>query len=116
SYPVFWRNLREDAATAAVQVMLALMFLAYSAWRRTHAIGLTLVRLAFTRRRLLEWETAATTAAQSAAWVGRSGLRRFASEMIASPVVAVAVGLLIMITRPDGIASALPILLLWVLA
>src|SRR5690606_35885170 len=83
---------------------------------RTHAIGLTLVRLAVTRRRLLEWETAAATAAKSATWVGGSGLRRFVSEMIASPIIALATLLLILITRPDAIVSALPILLLWVLA
>ena len=32
SFPVFWRNLREDAATALAQVVLSLTFLAYHAW------------------------------------------------------------------------------------
>ena len=34
------------------------------AWEMVHAIGLTLVRLAVTQRRLLEWETAAASAAR----------------------------------------------------
>jgi len=44
SLPVFWRNLRRDAAIAAVQVLLSLTFLAYHAWQTTHAVVLTLVR------------------------------------------------------------------------
>jgi cyclic beta-1,2-glucan synthetase len=116
SLPVFWHNLRDDAATAVAQVTLGLTFLAYNAWRRTHAIGLTLVRLAVTKRRLLEWETAATTAALSAGLTGRSGLTRFAQEMIASPIIAVAIALLIVAVRPAALSSAAPILLLWLLA
>ena len=60
----------------------------YHAWQTTHAVALTLVRLMVTRRRLLEWETAAVTAARSAGLVGRRGLRQFAVEMMASPIVA----------------------------
>ena len=85
SFPVFWRNLREDAATAVAQVLLSLTFLAYHAWETVHAIGLTLVRLAVTKRRLLEWETAAAATARAAGLVGRKGLFRFSVEMAASP-------------------------------
>ena len=52
-------------------------FLAYHAWDTAHAIVLTLVRLTITRRRLLEWETAATTAARAAGIVGGRALLRF---------------------------------------
>ena len=92
SLPVFWRNLRRDAAIAAGQVLLGLTFMAYHAWQTTHAVVLTLVRLMFTRRRLLEWETAAVTAARSAGLVGRRGLRQFAIEMMASPIIAASRG------------------------
>ena len=88
SFPVFWRNLREDAATAVAQVLLSLTFLAYHAWETVHAIGLTLVRLAVTKRRLLEWETAAAATARAAGLVGRRGLFRFSDEMMASPFIA----------------------------
>ena len=59
---VFLRVAREDANTALAQTALQLTFLASQAYDRAHAIGLTLVRLAATQRRLLEWETAAASA------------------------------------------------------
>ena len=66
SIPVFLYNLRADTAIALAQVFLSLTFLAFHAFDTAHAIGVTLVRLAVTRRRLLEWETAATAAARAA--------------------------------------------------
>jgi cyclic beta-1,2-glucan synthetase len=97
-------------------VLLGLTFMAYHAWQSTHAVVLTLVRLMFTRRRLLEWETAAVTAARSAGLVGRRGLRQFAIEMMASPITAASVTLLIIATRPSALLMALPFLLSWAAA
>ena len=70
---MFLRNLGRDAVTALAQVVLSLTFLAFHAFDTLHAIGLTLVRLVVTRRRLLEWETAATAAARAARHVRREG-------------------------------------------
>ena len=84
---VFLRVAREDANTALAQTGLQLTFLASQAWERVHAIGLTLVRLAATKRRLLEWETAAASAERGTA---RDGARAFVEEMIASPLIALA--------------------------
>ena len=50
--------------------------LAYHASESLHAIGLTLIRLAFTKRRLLEWETAAAVAARITGISSRTGLGR----------------------------------------
>ncbi len=59
-------------------MVLSVTLLAYHAFDTVHAIGLTLVRLVVTRRRLLEWETAAAAAARAArASSGRKALRRF---------------------------------------
>ena len=88
SFPVFLRNLRNDAATVLAQAVLTLTFLAYHALGTVRAIALTLVRLAVTRRRLLEWETAATVAARAAGLVGQRGLQRYARDMAASPIAA----------------------------
>ena len=55
----------EDTKTALAQVSLQLTFLASQAWESAHAIVLTLVRLGATQRRLLEWETAAASAARA---------------------------------------------------
>ncbi len=115
SLPVFFRNLGRDALTALAQILLSLTFLAFHAFDSTHAIGLTLVRLVVTKRRLLEWETAASSAAKMAGIVGQSGLYRFSDAMIASPVIATAVALAIVAAgRPLGPAA--PFLLLWMLA
>jgi hypothetical protein len=52
SPPVFLSNLRHDAANAIAQAVLSVTFLAYQAFETAHAIGLTLVRLVVTKRRL----------------------------------------------------------------
>ena len=116
SFPVFLRNLREDAATALAQVVLGVTFLAYHAWETAHAIVLTLVRLAVTGRRLLEWETAAAVDARAAGLAGRKGVRRFVMQMMASPIIAGGVALLVAIARPGALRSAAPFLLLWIAA
>ncbi len=107
------RVVREDAGTALAQAGLHLTFLASQAWESVHAIGLTLVRLAATRRRLLEWETAA---ASVEAGRRRTGTGAFVHEMIASPLVAAVSLALVVCTRPDALAAAAPVLLLWVAA
>ncbi len=116
SYPVFLRNLREDAATALAQAVLTLAFLAYHAWETAHAIVLTLVRLAVTGRRMLEWETAAVSDARSTGLAGRKGVRRVAVQMMASPIIAAGVALLVSLVRPEALRWAAPLLLLWLVA
>ena len=116
SLPVFLTNLRDDASTTLAQILLSLTLLAFHALDALHAIVLTLVRLVVTKRRLLEWETAASTAARAAGLVGSRGLRRFVGEMIASPLVAAAATIAMLIWRRDALPVAAPFLLLWVSA
>ncbi|HUR34823.1 MAG TPA: glucoamylase family protein [Vicinamibacterales bacterium] len=116
SIPVFFRNLARDAAMSAAQAALSLAFLAFHAFGAVHAIGLTLARVVMTRRRLLEWETAAAAAASLSGGSGARGLRRFVVEMVASPVVAGAVGLLLLTVRPAALPTALPFLVMWLFA
>jgi cyclic beta-1,2-glucan synthetase len=116
SFPVYWRNLRADAAIALAQVALGVTFLAYHAWDTMHAIVLTLIRLTITRRRLLEWETAAAAAARAAGIVGGRALLRFVADMMASPIIAAVLALVVSIVRPAALSSALPFLVLWVVA
>jgi cyclic beta-1,2-glucan synthetase len=116
SFPVFWRNLRADSALALAQVVLGVTFLAYHAWDTAHAIVLTLIRMTITRRRLLEWETAAASAARAAGIIGGRALLRFVADMMASPIIAAVVALLVATVRPAALSSALPFLVLWVIA
>jgi len=53
-----------DLNTAAARFGLQLALMANEAGERLHAIGITLVRLGVTHRRLLEWETTAASAAR----------------------------------------------------
>ncbi len=110
---VFLRLMREDANTALAQTGLHLTFLASQAWERVHAIGLTLVRLATTRGRMLEWETAAASAERGR---HRAGPRAFLRAMIASPLVALLGLALVALARPGALPAALPVLALWAMA
>ena len=116
SFPVFWRNLRADSAIALAQVILGVTFLAYHAWDTAHAIVLTLVRLTITRRRLLEWETAAAAAARAAGIAGGRALFGFVADMMASPIIAAVVALLVSIVHREALSSALPFIALWTIA
>jgi cyclic beta-1,2-glucan synthetase len=112
---VFLRATWEDGRTALAQVLLQLTFLASQAYERSHAIALTLVRLTATQRRLLEWETAAASAARGTD-VTRATPRPFLLEMIASPLLALAGLLLLLAVRPGALPAALPLLALWAAA
>ena len=116
SVQVFLRNLWRDSVTALAQIFLGVTLLAYHAFQTVHAIGLTLVRLAVTKRRLLEWETAAVSASRAAGLVGEQGVQRFAVEMIASPLIAVAVALTIVALNRRALPAASPFLLMWLVA
>lgn len=109
-FAVFAREMWEDFRTAVARIVLQVTFLAYNAYEMAHAIVQTLVRLIVTRRGLLEWETAAASAARAR---GGPRMRVFVREMAASPVTA-AVGLvLVLALRPAGLLTALPVLLAW---
>ena len=56
-----FRELGKDFAVAIAQVAFHLTFLAHEAYMMADAILRTLYRLAISRRRLLEWVTAAQT-------------------------------------------------------
>ncbi len=109
---VHLRGLAEDLFTAFAQALLTLVFLPFHAWQMAHAIALTLVRLVFTQRRLLEWETAASQSARAASLL-HAGMRPFFGAMAASPMVAVALAALVGAVRPGALTLALPFLAAW---
>jgi cyclic beta-1,2-glucan synthetase len=106
----FLRDVGNELELAIAQVVLDITMLAYQAWQMVHAIGLTLVRRVITRRRLLEWETAAATSSR----LGRRGdLRSFAADMWVGPLVSVALLAILLAVRREAIGTALLFLLLW---
>ncbi len=112
---VFLSVLLEDARSAVARVGVQLLFLANQAWEMVHAVGITLVRVFLTRRRLLEWETAASSTARAAAAPG-SGPSAFFRAMAASPVLAAGALALVALLRPSALPVALPFIALWAAA
>ncbi|MEO5656245.1 MAG: glucoamylase family protein, partial [Nitrospiria bacterium] len=110
---VFLRETGEDLKTAGAQVVLQWMFLAYHAYEMLHAIALTLVRVAITQRRLLQWETAAAAAAKAAGLMRGGLVLSFAGAMASSPAIAALIALAISAGRPSSWPVAAPLLALW---
>ncbi|HKT80180.1 MAG TPA: glucoamylase family protein, partial [Vicinamibacterales bacterium] len=112
SWRVFARATVDDLRVEAAQVTLELAFLGYHAYEMAHAIGITLIRIMVTRRRLLEWETSAAAAARHRQQV--PGV--FARQMIASPAIALFGLVVMLLVDPKAWYVAVPILALWVVA
>ncbi len=121
SIPIrFVRSLTRGARSAqrpyglgntAAQVVLAATFLAEQAKLLTDAVVRTLIRLFVTRRRLLEWETAAAAERRLA-----GGLPVFLRVMWFSPALAVAAAAVLLLSRPHALAAAAPFLIAWIVA
>jgi cyclic beta-1,2-glucan synthetase len=109
---VHLRSVVEDVATSFAQAFLTLALLAFHAWEMVRAIVITLVRLVFTHRRLLDWETAAAQAAKAAGFM-RGGIRSFFLEMAASPIAALTVLPLVATVRPAALPLSIPFAVLW---
>ena len=82
---VFLRGWLERLRTDLAQALVRVTFLAYHAAEMVHAILLTLGRLVFTQRRLLEWETAASVASRAAGLLGFQGLRHVPRRDVGEP-------------------------------
>ncbi|MEP7313155.1 MAG: glucoamylase family protein, partial [Pseudomonadota bacterium] len=94
----------EDLERGAV----ALALLAQNAWLSIDAIGRALLRLTVTRRRLLEWVTAAQLKAQS-----NNALASFAWPLKGASVIVIAATGSIVWFNPAALPAATPLLLLW---
>jgi cyclic beta-1,2-glucan synthetase len=97
----------------ALRWLLALAFMPYQVLITIDAIGSTLARLLVTRRRLLQWTTAAHT------------VRLFGREMQVgvmwlrmggAPLTALVLGILVGLFAPRSLAPAIPLLVAWLLS
>jgi cyclic beta-1,2-glucan synthetase len=107
---------REELGTAVAQFLVTLTFLVYQASRMVHAIAVTLVRLTITKKKLLEWETAASVAARARKANGKGALLQFFIEIGSSPLVASLLAALVWRIRPASLPQVAPILALWFMA
>ncbi len=94
---------------SAMRWLLQLAFLPYEALINAHAIGITLVRL-ITRRRLLQW----VTAAHAARLLGENvSTETIMQQIMPSMIVLVPIVLLTVWIHPTAMLVALPLWLLW---
>jgi cyclic beta-1,2-glucan synthetase len=93
------------------QVGLSAVFLANQAAIALDAIARTLWRLVVSRRRMLEWETAAAAEARLG-----TGLRQFVRSMWQAVAVALVLGGLVGWLHPAALPAALPWLLAWLVS
>ncbi|MCB1282481.1 MAG: hypothetical protein KDB18_13245, partial [Salinibacterium sp.] len=110
---VLLSSAREDLKIAASQALLETMLLANRAYGMVQAVVVTIVRTVMTRRRLLEWETAATSSARSAGVFTRSAALVFLAEMWAGPTIALVATFAIWQLRVEALPIALPFLVAW---
>ena len=95
---------------ASVADWLTVTFLAHQALLSLDAMIRTMVRRVITRRRLLQWETAAQAEL--------AGYKRTALDIYlnCTPLLALALLLLVWLVHRKALPAALPILLLWALS
>ncbi|WP_435007862.1 GH36-type glycosyl hydrolase domain-containing protein [Tundrisphaera lichenicola] len=104
-------GIAHNFPATAGQSLLWVAFLADQARRLVDATLRTLHRLHVSKRRLLEWETAAATEHRLG-----TGLANFVRTMWPSPALALALGALVAVVNPPALSAALPVLLAWFVA
>ncbi|MDB6128531.1 MAG: Cellobiose phosphorylase, partial [Verrucomicrobia bacterium] len=105
------RKTLRALARQLAQGLLTIAFLPYDAIMSLDAIIRTLLRVTFTRRRLLEWQTASDAERNA-----RTALGGFYATMWVAPFAAIVSGIFITFHPLPGIWSALPVLGLWLAA
>ncbi|KFE36185.1 cyclic beta-1,2-glucan synthetase [Thioclava atlantica] len=100
-----WRQFLDHSGRWALEVV----FMANEAILALDAIARALWRLTVSRRRMLEWVTAAHVAE-----AGAATRARFWTEMAGAPALAVAIGGLLAWLAPGALPGALPLLMLWI--
>ncbi|HKM37489.1 MAG TPA: glucoamylase family protein [Thiopseudomonas sp.] len=102
------RNIMHPLADHAGRWLLAVTFLAHEAAVATEAIGRALWRMHVSHRSMLEW----TSAAHSAAEVSQTQLGTW-REMVAAPALATVIAVTLGWLNPAALWGAAPLLLLW---
>jgi len=103
----FWRNLFADCTGDLARICVRLAFLCHQSLIDLDAIVRALVRMKFTHRRLLEWETAAD-----------AELTDGAGDLVDiylkySVLMTIAIGPLVYLLHPHSFGIAIPFVLLW---
>ena len=97
-----------SAGRPLAQCLFTLTFLPYEACINLDAVARTLIRVHWTRSRLLEWKTSSDSDRSV-----RSDLPGFFRAMFVAPTLALAALLFFVASRRDVLGIAAPLLLLW---
>ncbi len=100
----------DNFVTSQINVLVFLAFLPHQTLVTLDAIVRTVFRLAISRRKLLEWETAAQSE------VEKKGQTPVDVYLRITPLVSVAIAAALYFLRPSSLLVASPILLLWFLS
>lgn len=106
----FW-SVWGDVRTNTAQVALALIFIAHQAFLKVDAITRTLYRMTISRRRLLEWMTAAQVERSSSH--DRTTFLRFMWPAVMLALITLA---LVLWLRPTALPVASPFVLAWLVS
>jgi cyclic beta-1,2-glucan synthetase len=98
-------------ARSLAQIMLSLIFLPYEAYITLDAAVRSNARIFITRRGLLEWKTASDSLRTA-----QEDTAGFHLAMWAAPAAAVAIGIYLMLFRPEALYTAGPLLGLWLIS
>src|SRR5262249_25809875 len=93
------------------QILMEIVFLAYRSSVLVDAIARTLARLFVSRRKLLEWETAASTEQRLG-----TDLAHFVKQIRSGVILAAAIALLVIAVNPGALIVALPFLCVWLVS
>ena len=107
------QTLRSMASRARRSIALWLLhtvLLAYRSVVLSDAVVRTLFRLTVSRRRLLQWTSAAVTARTLG---GLTSRRRQWRDMMVAPLLAIGTWIALMLLRPAALPAALPLVVLW---
>ncbi|MFZ0857232.1 MAG: glucoamylase family protein [Candidatus Acidiferrales bacterium] len=104
----FWKNFGADLVGATERLFFRITFLCYQGVVTMDAVVRTVIRVTITRRRMLEWETAAE--AEIVAHKKQSPVENYMEWM---PLLSFGIAVVIAAFRPTSLAIALPFLALW---
>jgi hypothetical protein len=104
----FWINLASDFVGAHTTIMFRIAFLCHQSLVAVDAVVRTLIRMKFTRRKLLEWETASDAEQDE-----NDGKHLVDAYLKWALPLSLATGLLMALVQPSSLPVAVPFLFLW---
>jgi cyclic beta-1,2-glucan synthetase len=107
-FPAWLGDTARSFTTGHAISMFGLIFLLHQALLSMDAITRSVMRVFITKRRLLEWETAAEAEAQSRSKATVDVYLEW------TPLIALLIGAAVWLVRPGALPAAAPVLALWV--